>query len=300
MRIARRHQRQAVSCRLGHGARRRISRSRVAAFGDGALQLKAGCWPSVPQALIAGPRPWIKRQRANSFACIAGHWPVAAQHAQISNLSNCRPNLARDVPPATELSPLSSAQSPAAASRKRLARPQTDHQRHSNPHSARGTLTRPSSAVSSLGGFPTPAASAPGNAQSRPVFTNSVIRRCRLNVRFARKRTWLGVLGICAGAAAVTPRRNDIRLASRTRPDTTSATDGRRRSPMASARLHVAHIHRRRGDGGDIAVRLEANAYGVRPVGITSPAAMLGVIVGLVIVGAAALHARFAGRPFSR
>jgi len=35
-------------------------------------------------------------------------------------------------------------------------------------------------------------------------------------------------------------------------------------------------------------------------VGITSPAAMLGVIVGLVIVGAAALHARFAGRPFWR
>ena len=83
-------------------------------------------------------------------------------------MSNCRPNLARNTPCAAKLSPHSSAPSPSAAALKRPARPQTNRPPRSNPHSASGAITPSPSAVSSLGGFPTPAAGAPRNAQSRP------------------------------------------------------------------------------------------------------------------------------------
>ena len=69
---------------------------------------------------------------------------------------NSRSNLQCSSQTATRLCPLS----PSATLLHRSVKHRRYHPRRSNPHSARGTAVRSPSAVSSLGGFRTPAASA--------------------------------------------------------------------------------------------------------------------------------------------
>src|SRR6266480_3027502 len=86
--------------------------------------------------------------------CLAAPRPATAELAQIRNADLNLIDLAQSTHPPT---------TPAIRSRTsispldRLASTHTPSPRRSNPHSARGTATPSLIAVSSLGGFPTPA-----------------------------------------------------------------------------------------------------------------------------------------------
>src|SRR6266513_6311942 len=91
--------------------------------------------------------------------CLAAPRPATAELAQIRNADLNLIDLAQSTHPPT---------TPAIRSRTsispldRLASTHTPSPRRSNPHSARGTATPSLIAVSSLGGFPTPALTARG------------------------------------------------------------------------------------------------------------------------------------------
>src|SRR6266568_33215 len=88
--------------------------------------------------------------------CPAAPRPATAELAQIRNQD---PNLI-DLGRSTHLRSTAALRSPTSINAlDRLAPTHTPRPRHSNPHSVRGTITRSQIAVSSLGGFPTPALS---------------------------------------------------------------------------------------------------------------------------------------------
>ena len=87
------------------------------------------------------------------------------EHAPISTIvPKSSANLCNSTPSAVH----SSAASPLHNSLRRLVSAQPARPRHSNPHSARGSDLRPLRAVSSLGGFRTPAAECAAPSLKRP------------------------------------------------------------------------------------------------------------------------------------
>ena len=101
--------------------------------------------------------------------------PATATLSQIRYLNpdSCI-NLHRPTQIDTTKTTSSSAATPSANAFDPVASDHMPHPRRSNPHSARGTDTRTPSAVSSLGGFRTPAASARGTV--RPAGTSVIAR----------------------------------------------------------------------------------------------------------------------------
>ena len=101
--------------------------------------------------------------------CLAAPRPATAELAQIRNADLNLIDLAQSTHPPT---------TPAIRSRTsispldRLASTHTPSPRRSNPHSARGTATPSLIAVSSLGGFPTPALRARGTVIIGPASEN--------------------------------------------------------------------------------------------------------------------------------
>src|SRR5438552_19139342 len=101
--------------------------------------------------------------------CLAAPRPATAELAQIRNADLNLIDLAQSTHPPT---------TPAIRSRTsispldRLASTHTPSPRRSNPHSARGTATPSLIAVSSLGGFPTPAIRARGTVIIGPASEN--------------------------------------------------------------------------------------------------------------------------------
>ena len=106
--------------------------------------------------------------------CLAAPRPATAELAQIRNADLNLIDLAQSTHPPT---------TPAIRSRTsispldRLASTHTPSPRRSNPHSARGTATPSLIAVSSLGGFPTPALRARGTVIIGPASENLHKRR---------------------------------------------------------------------------------------------------------------------------
>ena len=103
--------------------------------------------------------------------------PATATLSQIRYLNpdSCI-NLHRPTQIDTTKTTSSSAATPSANAFDPVASDHMPHPRRSNPHSARGTDTRTPSAVSSLGGFRTPAASARGtvrHGRHPKTFTNA-------------------------------------------------------------------------------------------------------------------------------
>src|SRR6184192_2809381 len=101
--------------------------------------------------------------------CLAAPRPATAELVQIRNAHLNLIDLAQSTHPPT---------TPAIRSRTsispldRLASTHTPSPRRSNPHSARGTATPSLIAVSSLGGFPTPALRARGTVIIGPASEN--------------------------------------------------------------------------------------------------------------------------------
>ena len=104
----------------------------------------------MPLKLVAGPRP-----------------ETTALRATLTLATNLQPDLRRPMlPPHSNIdrAPLPISTSVTA---DRLHRTSTQNSPRSNPHSVRRTLTRSNTAVSSLGGFRTPATTARGTITSR-------------------------------------------------------------------------------------------------------------------------------------
>src|SRR5947208_9824462 len=101
--------------------------------------------------------------------CLAAPRPATAELAQIRNADLNLIDLARSThPPTTSAIRSRTSISPL----DRLASTHTPSPRRSNPHSARGTATPSLIAVSSLGGFPTPALRARGTVIIGPASEN--------------------------------------------------------------------------------------------------------------------------------
>jgi hypothetical protein len=112
---------------------------------------------------------------------------MAALIQMLSPRRNSRIDLYRSTYLATIKATGSSAPTAFTIELDRLAPTQPPHPRRSNPHSARrpATLTLP--AVSSLGGFRTPAPDVPATAPARPASEN--LHRTRLMHRSKKTRT---------------------------------------------------------------------------------------------------------------